>query len=81
MMSGNYTTIDNQNVSGSVPAVSDSPGQVSVKFNDTSLQTFPPSGAQGKISAAAGPPRDADGMCVVLTFYSNVVISVDLDLI
>ncbi|KAD7478627.1 hypothetical protein E3N88_01763 [Mikania micrantha] len=60
MMSGNYTTIDNQNVSGSVPAVSDSPGQVSVKFNDTNLQTFPPSGAQGKISAAAGPPRDAD---------------------
>ncbi|XP_076955802.1 uncharacterized protein LOC143630765 [Bidens hawaiensis] len=64
MMSGNYTTIDNQNVSGSVPAVSDSPGQVSVKFNGnyttTTLQTFPPSGAQGKIAAAAGPPPDAD---------------------
>ncbi|KAI3813240.1 hypothetical protein L1987_17959 [Smallanthus sonchifolius] len=42
MMSGNYTTIDNQNVSGSVPAVSDPPGHVAVKFNDTSLQTFPP---------------------------------------
>nr|GEW93510.1 protein YIPF1 homolog [Tanacetum cinerariifolium] len=60
MMSGNYTTIDNQNVSGSVPAVSDPPGQVSVKFNDTSLQQFPPSGAQGKISGTGGPPRDAD---------------------
>lgn len=60
MMSGNYTTIDNQNVSGSVPAVSDTSGQVSVKFNDTTLQQFPPSGAQGKISGTGGPPRDAD---------------------
>lgn len=60
MMSGNYTSIDNQNVSGSVPAVSDSPAQISVKFSDSDLQTFPPSGAQGKISKASGPPRDAD---------------------
>ncbi|KAG6426043.1 hypothetical protein SASPL_110257 [Salvia splendens] len=60
MMSGNYTSIDNQNVGGSVPAVADAPAHVAVKFADSSLQTFPPSGAQGKISGAAQPPRDAD---------------------
>ncbi|PSS19648.1 hypothetical protein CEY00_Acc11071 [Actinidia chinensis var. chinensis] len=60
MSGGNYTTIDNQKVSGSVPAVSDSPDHVTVKFSDSSLQTFPPSGAQGKISGGSGPPRDAD---------------------
>lgn len=60
MMSGNYTPIDKQKVSGSVPAVSDSPGQVAVKFSDSNLQTFPPSVAQGKISGGSGPPRDAD---------------------
>jgi hypothetical protein len=57
---GKYTTIDNQKVSGSVPAVSDSPAHVAVNFTDSSLQTFPPSGAQGKISRGSGPPRDAD---------------------
>ncbi|XP_076885149.1 uncharacterized protein LOC143534576 [Bidens hawaiensis] len=61
MMSGNYTSIDNQNVSGSVPAVSDPPGHVAVKFNDAkNLETYPPSGPHGKISGSAGPPRDAD---------------------
>ncbi|KAL2490521.1 Integral membrane Yip1 family protein [Abeliophyllum distichum] len=60
MMSGNYTSIDNQNVAGSVPAVADPPGHVAVKFTESNLQTFPPSGSQGKISGAAGPPRDAD---------------------
>lgn len=60
MMSGNYTSIDNQKVSGSVPAVADS-SHVTVKFADSNLQTFPPSQAQGKINAAAArPPRDAD---------------------
>ncbi|XP_022747388.1 protein YIPF1 homolog [Durio zibethinus] len=59
MMSGGYTSIDNQKVSGSVPAVSD-PGHVAVKFTDSSLHTFPPSGAQGKISGGIQPPRDAD---------------------
>ncbi|KAL5566097.1 hypothetical protein UlMin_029261 [Ulmus minor] len=59
MMSGNYTSIDNQKVSGSVPAVPD-PGHVTVKFQDSNLQTFPPSEAQGKISASSRPPRDAD---------------------
>ncbi|GMG99714.1 hypothetical protein Nepgr_001554 [Nepenthes gracilis] len=58
MMSGNYTSIDNQKVSGSVPAASD-PGHVTVKFADSNLQTFPPSQAQGKISGSR-PPRDAD---------------------
>ncbi|KAK1370634.1 Integral membrane Yip1 family protein [Heracleum sosnowskyi] len=60
MMSSNYTSVGSHNVSGSVPAVSDSPKHVSVKFSDSSLQTFPPSGTQGKISKASGPPRDAD---------------------
>ncbi|KAF7805123.1 protein YIPF1-like protein [Senna tora] len=59
MMSGNYTTIDDQHVSGSVPAVSD-PGHVTVKFADSNLQTFPPSTEQGKISGGSRPPRDAD---------------------
>jgi len=59
MSGGNYTSLDNQKVSGSVPAVPD-PGQVTVKFTDSTLQTFPPSGAEGKISGASRPPRDAD---------------------
>ncbi|KAL5783674.1 hypothetical protein ACOSP7_008703 [Xanthoceras sorbifolium] len=61
MMSGGgkYTSIDNQKLQGSVPAVPD-PGHVSVQFTDSNLQTFPPSGAQGKISSASGPPRDVD---------------------
>ncbi|CAI0551348.1 unnamed protein product [Linum tenue] len=60
MMSGNYHHIDNQKVSGSVPAVTD-PGHIPVQFAESNLQTFPPSGAQGKISGASRPPRDADG--------------------
>ncbi|XP_074334640.1 uncharacterized protein LOC141672047 isoform X2 [Apium graveolens] len=60
MMSSNYTSVGSHNFSGSVPAVSDSPPQVSVKFTDSALQTFPPSGAQGKITKASGPPHDAD---------------------
>ncbi|KAL9235045.1 hypothetical protein vseg_009845 [Gypsophila vaccaria] len=59
MMSGNYTSIDHQKVSGSVPAVNDSP-HVAVKFAESNLQTFPPSEAQGKISGGGRPPRDAD---------------------
>ncbi|XP_022146040.1 protein YIPF1 homolog [Momordica charantia] len=59
MSGGNYTTIDNQNVSGSVPAVPDQ-GHLTVKFTDSNLQTFPPSGTQGKISGGSQPPRDAD---------------------
>ncbi|CAA0839243.1 Integral membrane Yip1 family protein [Striga hermonthica] len=60
MMSGNYSSIDNQNVSGYVPAVSDRHSHVAVKFTDSSLQTFTPARAHGKIYAASGPPRDAD---------------------
>lgn len=33
--------------------------------SDSDLQTFPPSGAQGKISKASGPPRDADGTILI----------------
>nr|KAJ0223819.1 hypothetical protein LSAT_V11C200082790 [Lactuca sativa] len=71
MKSGNYTTIDNQNVSGSVPvkllllffncvfitSILDLNPNL---FVDSTLQTFPPSGTQGKISGASGPPCDAD---------------------
>ncbi|CAI9272649.1 unnamed protein product [Lactuca saligna] len=66
MMSGNYTSIDNHNTSGSVPSVPDPPGQVSIKFNESTLQTFPPSSTPqgGKISASSrsssGIPRDSD---------------------
>ncbi|ESW16729.1 hypothetical protein PHAVU_007G180400 [Phaseolus vulgaris] len=60
MMSGHYTSIENQKVSGSVPAVPDPPP---FKFSDSNLQTFPPSGTQGKIgggTGGSGPPRDGD---------------------
>ncbi|KAH1138403.1 hypothetical protein GLYMA_10G154800v4 [Glycine max] len=56
MMSGNYTSIDSQKVSGSVPAVDPPPFQ----FSDSNLQTFPPSGAQGKIGGGSRHPRDVD---------------------
>ncbi|XP_074312301.1 uncharacterized protein LOC141647849 [Silene latifolia] len=59
MMSGNYTSIDNQKVSGSVAAVSDST-IIPVQFTDSNLQTFLSSEASGKISAGSRPPRDAD---------------------
>ncbi|XP_027367129.1 protein YIPF1 homolog [Abrus precatorius] len=59
MMSGNYTSLDNQKVSGSVPAVPDPP-TVTVKFADSNLQTFPPSGTQAKIIGGSRPPRDVD---------------------
>ncbi|CAN1783991.1 Protein YIPF1 homolog [Linum perenne] len=59
MMSGNYTQIDNQKVSGSVP-VSKTIFLLRFRFAESNLQTFPPSGAQGKISSGSRPPRDAD---------------------
>ncbi|KAK9292649.1 hypothetical protein L1049_020626 [Liquidambar formosana] len=59
MSGGNYTSIDNQKVSGSVAAVPD-PGHVTVKFADSNLQSFPPADAKGKIAGGARPPRDAD---------------------
>eukprot|EP00262_Sarcandra_glabra_P016528 TRINITY_DN5426_c0_g4_i2.p1 TRINITY_DN5426_c0_g4~~TRINITY_DN5426_c0_g4_i2.p1 ORF type:complete len:285 (-),score=27.32 TRINITY_DN5426_c0_g4_i2:183-1037(-) len=59
MSSGGYTSIDNQKVSGSVPAVTGT-DHVAVKFTDSNLQTFPPSETQGKISGGFRPPRDAD---------------------
>ncbi|KAK9158399.1 hypothetical protein Scep_004973 [Stephania cephalantha] len=62
MSSGGYTTLGNENLaSGSVPAVSDPPLVITtVKFQDSNLQTFPPSQSQGKISGGYRPPRDAD---------------------
>uniref|UniRef100_A0A2P2IW84 Protein YIP n=1 Tax=Rhizophora mucronata TaxID=61149 RepID=A0A2P2IW84_RHIMU len=55
MMTGKYTSIDDQKVPGSVPAVPDA-----VRFSESNLRTFPPSGVQGKISGGSHPPRDAD---------------------
>ena len=37
--------------------------------SDSDLQTFPPSGAQGKISKASGPPRDADGTILFICVF------------
>ncbi|KAB1206052.1 hypothetical protein CJ030_MR7G009281 [Morella rubra] len=85
MMSGNYTSIDNQKVSGSVPAVSD-PGHVTVKFADSTPRTFPPSEAQGKISGGSRPPRDADACnCYVEAFrhvslFRKTILIILLDL-
>ncbi|XP_031486421.1 uncharacterized protein LOC116254912 [Nymphaea colorata] len=59
MSGGGYASIANQNVSGSVPAVSGSE-HVALKFSDSDLQTFPPIEAQGKISGSYRPPTDAD---------------------
>ncbi|TXG65523.1 hypothetical protein EZV62_006798 [Acer yangbiense] len=36
------------------------PSHVAVQFTDSNMQTFPPTGVQGKISSASGPPRDVD---------------------
>ncbi|XP_021674064.2 uncharacterized protein LOC110660169 isoform X2 [Hevea brasiliensis] len=65
MMSGNYTSIDNQKVSGSVPSVPD-PG-----LSDSNLQTFPPPNAHGKISGGSHPPRDADVFCIGADTFSK----------
>ncbi|KAH7543079.1 hypothetical protein FEM48_Zijuj02G0145200 [Ziziphus jujuba var. spinosa] len=78
MMSGNYTSIDNQKVSGSVPAATD-PGHVAVKFQDSNLQTFPPSEAQGKISGVSRPPRDADGSTCSGNIDVVIFYQVDLE--
>eukprot|EP01018_Ginkgo_biloba_P027168 Gb_35618 [translate_table: standard] len=59
MMSSGYTSLDNQNVSGSVPAVS-GPDHVELRFPESNLQTFPPSETQGKITGTFRPPSDAD---------------------
>ncbi|PKU84190.1 hypothetical protein MA16_Dca002702 [Dendrobium catenatum] len=59
MTGGGYTTIDNQKVSGSVPAVSGS-DHVTVKFTESNLHSFPTSEAKGKITGVFKPPSDAD---------------------
>ncbi|XP_076936038.1 uncharacterized protein LOC143602977 [Bidens hawaiensis] len=76
-MSENYTNINKQNASSSVPPAPDPSGQVSVKFNDSALQTFPPSASVGKIAGGSGPPRDADGSVLLWEndygYYVNAV--------
>lgn len=59
MSGGGYTTIDNQNVSGSVPAVSGH-DHIAVKFADSNLHSFPVSEPKGKITGVFKPPSDAD---------------------
>ncbi|XP_020677215.1 protein YIPF1 homolog [Dendrobium catenatum] len=59
MTGGGYTTIDNQKVSGSVPAVSGS-DHVTVKFTESNLHSFPTSEGKGKITGVFKPPSDAD---------------------
>lgn len=59
MMSSGYTTLDHQNVSGSVPAAS-GPDHVELRFPENNLQTFPPNQTQGKITGTFQPPTDAD---------------------
>ncbi|KAK4781827.1 hypothetical protein SAY86_015929 [Trapa natans] len=70
MMAGKYTHLDDQKVSGSVPAVPDQ-GEVAIKFADSNLHTFPPSQTQGKISGGSRPPRDADDTFSKTTFGSE----------
>ncbi|OIV90852.1 hypothetical protein TanjilG_15585 [Lupinus angustifolius] len=61
MMAGHhhYSSIDHHKVSGSVPAIPDPP-PITVNFTGSNFQPFPSSGAQGKITSASRPPRDAD---------------------
>ena len=35
--------------------------------SDSNLETFPPAEAQGKISGGSRPPRDADGICHLIS--------------
>ncbi|KAL0319132.1 UNVERIFIED_CONTAM: protein YIPF1 [Sesamum angustifolium] len=70
MMSGNYTSIDNQNVSGSVPAVGDPPSHVAVKFTDSNLQTFPPTGSKGGRSLG---PHDPLVMPTVFSYLLSLL--------
>jgi hypothetical protein len=59
-MSGNYSSLGSESVGGSVPvaAVADHV----LPFQDSNLQTFPPSDNRGKVAGSFQPPRDADGM-------------------
>lgn len=41
---------------------------------DSTLQTFPPPEAQGKISGVSRPPRDADGKCNLNLLCLNYLI-------
>ncbi|EFJ10174.1 hypothetical protein SELMODRAFT_447419 [Selaginella moellendorffii] len=56
-MSG-YSTIGGD-VSGSVPAAAGA-DHVALQFQDSNLQTFPPTDARGKLTGSSKPPRDAD---------------------
>ncbi|CAL0300086.1 unnamed protein product [Lupinus luteus] len=75
-MSGHhhYSSIDHHKVSGSVPAIPDPP-PITVNFTGSNFQPFPSSGAQGKITSASRPPRDADGISHDLISFLEVVIS------
>jgi hypothetical protein len=49
-----------------------------IRFNDSNLQTFPPSETRGKISGAYRPPNDADGQISAPLLHVPSVFSSDL---
>ncbi|CAM6125086.1 unnamed protein product [Calypogeia fissa] len=58
-MSSGYTSLGSEaTVTGSVP-VAAGPSHV-LQFQESNLQTFPPSDSRGKLSGSFQPPRDAD---------------------
>jgi hypothetical protein len=59
-MSGNYSSLGSESVVGSVPVAA--AAEHVLPFQDSNLQTFPPSDNRGKVAGSFQPPRDADGM-------------------
>ncbi|KAH7438033.1 hypothetical protein KP509_05G102000 [Ceratopteris richardii] len=59
MSNTGYTHLQNENVLGSVPAVTETE-HVVLPFPDSNLQTFSPSETRGKLTGTYQPPTDAD---------------------
>ncbi|KAH9552660.1 hypothetical protein CY35_09G078300 [Sphagnum magellanicum] len=57
-MSGNYSSLGSESVVGSVPVAA--AAEHVLPFQDSNLQTFPPSDNRGKVAGSFQPPRDAD---------------------
>ncbi|KAG6553678.1 hypothetical protein Mapa_004593 [Marchantia paleacea] len=58
-MSSGYTSLGSEAVTGSVPVAAAGPDH-RLQFQESSLQTFPPSDTRGKVTGTFQPPRDAD---------------------
>ncbi|KAJ7518435.1 hypothetical protein O6H91_21G068700 [Diphasiastrum complanatum] len=58
-MSGGYASLGGVDISGSVP-VAASGDRSPLQFQESNLQTFPPTDVKGKIAGSYQPPRDAD---------------------